>query len=160
MFWRKNRQASNSQGEVCSECGVDEGQYHVFGCEREHCPFCGKQFICISCLCCYEQLKLVDKDKYNESTAYLPPEIYEKGLTKEQERQWEELLNHKGRIPFILYPQLCAKCGRQWPEFFMVPNEEWDYYIQPDKQGEIICRECYDFIKEAIDSAKEKYSAT
>ena len=39
------------------------------------------------------------------------------------------------------------------------PNEEWNHYIQPNKQREIICRECYDFIKEAIDSAKEKYGA-
>ncbi|HEV2664228.1 MAG TPA: hypothetical protein VG324_04920, partial [Blastocatellia bacterium] len=92
-------------------------------------------------------------------TSYLHPETYEKGLTEEQEKQWEDLLHQKGRIPFILYPQLCAKCGRQWPEFFMAPDEEWARYIQPDKQGEIICRECYDFIREAIDSAKDKYNA-
>jgi len=27
----------------------------------------------------------------------------------------------KERVPFILYPNLCAKCGTLWPEMFMVP---------------------------------------
>jgi len=99
MFWRKNPQTGARQMEVCGDCGVDEGYHHVLWCECEDCPFCGGQLI--SCDCCYEALKLFDEVKYNESTSYLPPEIYEKGL----------------------------------------------------------CRECYDFIKEAIDSAKEKNSA-
>jgi hypothetical protein len=29
----------------------------------------------------------------------------------------------KERVPFILYPNLCAKCGTLWPEMFMVPDE-------------------------------------
>jgi hypothetical protein len=157
MFWRKQQQPETRQREICGDCGVDEGHYHVLGCDKEDCPFCGRQLI--SCYCCYELLNLIDEDKYDESTSNLPPEIYEKGLTEEQEKQWEKLLNQKGRIPFILYPQFCAKCGKQWPEFFLVPDEEWNHYIQPDKRSEIICRECYDFIKEAIDRAKEKYNA-
>jgi len=28
----------------------------------------------------------------------------------------------KERVPFIMYPQLCAKCGTFWPEMFMVPS--------------------------------------
>jgi hypothetical protein len=157
MVWRKKQKPEIRQREICRYCGVDEGQYHVLGCDKEDCPFCGWQLI--SCDCRYELLNLIDKEKYDESTSYLPPEIYKKGLTKEQGRLWEELLNQKGRIPFILYPHLCAKCGRQWPGFFMAPDEEWNRYIQPDKRGKIICRECYDFIKEAIDSAKEKHNA-
>jgi hypothetical protein len=157
MVRRKKQQPETRQREICGHCGVDEGHYHVSGCDKEDCPFCGWQLI--FCDCSYELLNLIDKDKYDESTAHLPPEIYEKGLNEEQERRWKELLNQKGRIPFILYPQLCAKCGRQWPEFFMVPDEEWNRYIRPDKRGGIICRECFDFIKDAVDSANEKYGA-
>jgi hypothetical protein len=156
MNWEKKNPSGVRQKEIC-ECGVEEGRLHIYWCRQECCPFCGERFI--SCDCCYKLLNLIDKDKYDYSTAYLPPEIFENGLTEKQTEQWKDLLNQKGRIPFIIYPQLCAKCGKQWPEFFMVPDEEWSRYIQPDKQGDIICRECYDFIKKAIDSAKEKYNS-
>jgi hypothetical protein len=32
-------------------------------------------------------------------------------LTDEQAKKWEKLLNDKGRVPFIEYPNLCVKCG-------------------------------------------------
>jgi hypothetical protein len=57
----------------------------------------------------------------------------------------------KARVPFILYPQMCAKCGELWPKFFMVSNEEWEFYIQPDMRNKIICYNCYEYIKEVID---------
>jgi hypothetical protein len=87
MVWRKKQQTETRQREICGDCGVDEGHYHVLGCDKEDCPFCGRQLI--SCYCCYELLNLIDEDKYDESTSNLPPEIYEKGLTEEQEKQWE-----------------------------------------------------------------------
>ena len=36
--------------------------------------------------------------------------------------------------------------------FFRVSDEEWEQYIQPNMRGEVICRECYDFIKSVIDN--------
>jgi len=56
----------------------------------------------------------------------------------------------------ILYPHFCAKCGKLWPDFFRVPDEEWKHYIQPDMRDAIICKECFDFIKHVIEVATEK----
>jgi len=123
----------------------------------EDCPYCGAQLI--SCDCCYERLGLFDITTYDESTAYLPPEIYHQGLTDKQAKKWLALLNAKGRIPFILYPVICSKCGALWPEFFMVSDEEWAYYIQPDKQQTVICPECYNYIKQRIGETKGPFIA-
>src|SRR5688572_12609491 len=40
---------------VC-ECGVSEGQLHVFGCRREICPFCELQLL--ECDCVYDLIGL------------------------------------------------------------------------------------------------------
>jgi hypothetical protein len=55
------------------------------------------------------------------------------------------------RIPFIVYPNLCARCGMLWPEMFNVPNEEWRRYVEPAMRKEMLCRPCYDRIKQWID---------
>jgi len=68
--------------------------------------------------------------------------------------QWIKKLEERGRIPYIQYPYLCAKCGKLYPELFNVPDEEWQRYIQPDKRRGVICRECYQEIKQLIDNAK------
>ena len=122
----------------------------------EDCPFCGQQLI--TCDCCYEHLGLFDTERYDETTAYLPPEIYHDGLTNKQAKKWEALLNAKGRIPFILYPVICSKCGALWPEFFMVSDEEWAHYIQPDKRQTVICAECYSYIKQLIDETRDPFT--
>jgi hypothetical protein len=67
-------------------------------------------------------------------------------------KRWEEALNRKGRVPYIEYPNVCAKCGARWPEFFRVPDPEWDRYIQIDMRNTVICRPCFDEIKRLIDS--------
>ena len=134
---------------ICHDCGVEEGQYHLLGCDMERCPFCGGQLI--SCDCPYKLLGLFNKSKYGKDTAFLPPAIYANGLTREQEARWEAMLNKKGRAPFIEYPIVCAKCGKLWPDLFMVPDAEWKHYIQIDQRREVLCRECYTYIKELID---------
>ena len=124
----------------CHDCGVREGELHKFGCDMEVCPFCGGQLI--SCNCIYEQLKL----DCSPGTR-----IYEQGPTAAQEKKWLRLLTQRGRYPYIRYPIVCAGCGTLWPALFMVPDDEWRYYIQPDKQGEVICWPCYAILKKTTD---------
>jgi hypothetical protein len=56
-------------------------------------------------------------------------------------------LTAKGRVPWIEYPVICAKCAIRYPEFFRVSDEEWAKYIQIDKRQKVICRTCFDYIK-------------
>ena len=125
---------------TCGDCGTKEGQLHILGCDMERCPFCGNQLI--SCQCGYKKLGI---DVSPGSWAY------SHGLTEAQQKDWEKLLSDKGRIPFILYPNLCAKCGTLWPEMFLVPDAEWKHYIEPRMQREMLCQACYKQIKAWID---------
>ena len=115
----------------------------------EGCPFCGCQLI--SCDCVYEKLGLVDREKYGESTSFLAPDIYENGITEEQEQRWEAILTDKGRLPWISYPNVCARCGWRNPKFFMVDEAVWDHYIEPRQRDKVICRQCFEFIREMTD---------
>jgi hypothetical protein len=54
------------------------------------------------------------------------------------------------RIPFILYPNMCCKCGALWPEMFSVPDEKWEYYVEPSMRRKMLCEGCYNQIKEWI----------
>ena len=120
---------------TCGDCGVNEGDLHQPGCDMELCPFCGDQLL--SCQCKYKKLGI---DVSAGSWAY------SHGLTDAQQKDWEKLLSDKGRVPFILYPLICAKCGALWPDMFMVPDREWKHYIQINMRDQIICRPCYDGI--------------
>lgn len=125
----------------CHDCGCEEGQIHKLGCDTERCPFCGGQLICCSCV--YTHLNI---DCSPGCWAY------ENGLTRGQEIQWLVLLQHKGRVPYIQWPNMCGRCGALWPEFFTVPDEEWNKYIQIDKRNEMLCRDCWNTIKALIDT--------
>jgi hypothetical protein len=116
---------------------------HQLGCDMEHCPFCGGQLI--SCECVYQKLKI---DVSPGSTAY------ENGLTDEQCEAWEKLLAKKGRTPYIQYPNICAKCGGLWPGMLMVPDKEWQHYVELGMRGEMLCKTCYTQIKAWIDASQ------
>lgn len=135
---------------ICHDCGVTEGQIHEFGCDMECCPFCGHQLI--SCNCVYKLLGLQNDMKYSEETYFLPPKVFSEGLSDEQYSRWLGMLEARGRVPFIQYPNLCVRCGKLWPEMFHVPDEEWEHYVQKDMQDEMLCQECYDHIKQVIDT--------
>ena len=132
------------------ECGVVEGQLHEFGCRWEYCPFCEGQFVG-NCECSYELLGLKSRINPPEFD-YLPQEVYEGGLSPEQEEQWFELCAAKGRIPFISSPQLCARCGSRWPETFVVQDRVWNYYTDPGLRDQLLCEACFRSIREAVDA--------
>lgn len=132
------------------ECGVSEGQLHGFGCRWEYCPFCEGQFVG-NCECSYELLGLKSRTNPPEF-GHLTREVYEEGLSPEQEERWFELCTAKGRIPFISSPQLCARCGSQWPDMFVVQDRVWSYYTDPGLRDEILCEGCFKSIREAVDA--------
>lgn len=129
---------------VCHDCGCHEGRLHEMGCDMERCPFCGNQLI--SCFCCYYMLDLVDDETYPDTDG-LSPDIYENGLSDEQERAWASILSRAGRIPYIRYPIVCACCGKLWPDLFMVSDDEWNKNIQKDMRRTVICRDCFQYIR-------------
>ncbi len=134
---------------TCHDCKAEEGQLHkIIDCDTEICPFCGNQLI--SRNCCYEKLGF----NYDPSLFYsgLPKKIYENWLPQDLEKKWIKILEKKGRIPYIIYPVICAKCGKLWPDLFHVPDKEWERYISPNMRKTVICKECYNFIKEVIDN--------
>jgi hypothetical protein len=140
----KVRSIGKQLKQTCHDCGVSEGQLHKPGCDMEQCPFCGGQLI--SCDCCYEIMGI---DCSPGSKAY------KNGLTKTQSKIWNLLLTRKGLVPFIVFPNLCARCGQLWPDTFLVLDAEWKKYVPILERGRMLCRSCFDLIKELIDGAQK-----
>ena len=67
------------------------------------------------------------------------------------EEKWKSILEEKGRVPYITYPLVCAKCGKLWPDLFTVSDKEWKYYIQLDMRDSILCEDCYNYIVTIVD---------
>lgn len=128
---------------ICHDCGCREGEIHKWGCDMERCPDCGGQLI--TCDCAYARLGI---DCSPGTWAYVH------GLTEDQEIEWLAILEEKGRVPFIVYPTLCARCGEVWPAMFSVPDEEWERYVEPSQRHKMLCRECYREIKWLIDKGQ------
>jgi hypothetical protein len=130
----------------CSDCEAPEGELHALFCTKERCPFCGHQLA--SCGCLHQVLTLNEEER-KAIEEYIDDSVEPlRGVLN----RWEEALNQKGRVPYIEYPNVCARCGALWPEFFRVPDSEWERYIQIDMRDKVICRPCFDEIRRLIDS--------
>jgi len=129
----------------CHDCNCKEGELHHPNCDWERCPFCGGQLL--SCACCYKRLNI----DVSEGTW-----AYSHGLDDEQNRRWEAMLKIMGRIPHVTIPSLCGLCGEQWPEGFGVPNEEWTKFIIPQLQEKVLCRLCYEKMKQLFPNGWRK----
>jgi len=145
---------------ICHDCGAKEGQLHELGCDMERCPFCGGQLI--SCSCQYKELgfdyiePIWDHDKMiwaegTHPTNGLPEDIYKNGLPEELQEKWEAILEEKGRVPYIEWPNFCRKCGVLWPKMFHVPTKDWEKYVQISERDKMLCHSCYGQIKRWID---------
>lgn len=149
------RSARSDERHPCHDCDVLEGEIHDYGCDMERCPFCGGQVI--SCGCDYKHFyPTFDRGRHPGQVPFegLPREVYEEGLPPHQAAEWERILEAKGRIPYIVYPNLCARCGALWPDMFNVPDREWEKYVEPAMRHKMLCRPCYDWIKNVIDAAR------
>ena len=49
----------------------------------------------------------------------------------------------RNRIPYIQPLVNCGVCGIIFPEFFEVSDEEWNKYVTPPLQPEVLCKPCY-----------------
>jgi hypothetical protein len=131
------------------ECGVEEGQLHVFGCHFELCPFCEGMFGS-ECECAYDFLGLRSRSNPPEQV-WLSKPVYEGGLTPEQEQRWLEILSARGRLPFVSAPLMCGRCGRLWPGMFVVQDAAWEYYAGPTLRKAMLCEPCFHDLRQKID---------
>ena len=150
----------------CGKCGILEGELHCDGCSMECCAFCGGQRVSCGCDVAhfhpdYRTLRNRIPENFAQMTEAeraasfgLPLAVYNSGLPPEQQAEWAGVEAEKGRVPFILYPNICRRCGALWPEMFSVSDEEWERYVQPDERDEMLCLGCYRQIKGYIDGVR------
>ena len=143
---------------TCHDCNCLEGELHERGCDMERCPFCLGQLI--SCGCCYKPFYPAYDDSYVKDAAApggwrhklpmcgLPEAVYKGGLPDDQAAEWERLLAGRGRVPYMVAPNLCARCGETWPDMFLA--DDWHDVIPASLRGEMLCSPCYETVKRFV----------
>jgi hypothetical protein len=99
-------------------------------------------------------LGIVDQDRWTEATDFLPPEVYENGVSSRQWWQWIDICEQQGRWPYICYTQYCARCGQPSPVSPLTETQLGEFAIQPDKRRTAVCHSCMEFIVEATLTAR------
>ena len=57
---------------------------------------------------------------------------------------------HTNPVPYIVYPNMCARCGELWPEMFSVMDDHWKKVVELAQRRKMLCRPCFDRIEELI----------
>ena len=135
-----------SKKDECHDCGVLEGEIHWFGCDMETCPWCGGQLL--GCPCVGKQLKL-----HKDDTDWIH-HIMTKFPSRHNSEEWlrfSKIMDDKGRIPYIILPSHCVRCGVAWPDHFKLSDDEWKSYMGDHEQKRIICLDCWRMLKGWVD---------
>ena len=82
---------------------------------------------------------------------WLSREVYQGGLSDEQRAEWQAILEKRGRLPFVDAPQMCGRCGRLWPDLFVVQDVAWEYYAGRRLRDAIVCEPCFHELRQAVD---------
>jgi hypothetical protein len=148
----------------CHGCGVKEGELHDPGCDMERCPFCGGQLI--SCGCLYKKLypdcykpqtwNFETNEFEGHPTNGLPEDVYGNGPPETVRKIWNKMLEEKGLIPYVIYPNLCVKCGLNYPAMFYVSDEAWRETVEIKYRDSMLCLPCYDRIRVITEKGKKK----
>lgn len=135
---------------TCRDCGVSEGEIHAWGCDTEICPFCSGQLL--TCGCCYKHLGF----DYDVSKPYsgLPEHIYSDGLTTAMDQTWQRIVEDRGRVPYLRWPQICSRCARIDPVGQMVSDAEWERVVPPNHRRNVICASCFNDIAALLEANK------
>src|SRR5262249_14345157 len=56
-------------------------------------------------------------------------------------------LPRKRRAPFILWPNVCARCGTVMQSDYGFTDEDWDFYIEPAQRANVVCPDCFELIR-------------
>lgn len=133
---------------VCPGCGVEEGKFHEWCCDFEHCPTCGGQLS--TCGCKYRCFGY-DPDR-SKPFHNLPKPVYENGLPPQKLAMYQKFVTKNGRVPFIRWPTFCARCGKLSPRMFMVPDKVWDKYVEVNHRGDFLCVGCFEGVVKLVDA--------
>lgn len=62
------------------------------------------------------------------------------------------------RIPYLLIPNMCRLCGKQWPDFFKVSDKTWKKYVIPPLQKKVLCKDCYQEMKKLFPNCNHHHT--
>jgi hypothetical protein len=57
-------------------------------------------------------------------------------------------------VPFVLYPNLCRRCGQIFPLMFDVSDAEWTRYVEISQRKEMLCFGCFSLIRKWTDGTE------